>query len=94
MKSDAYIFHKEQMQILADAGVDFLFASTLPALSEAKGIAKAMSETNTDYVISFIIRDNGKLLDGTVLTDAIKIIDDAVSTPPLFYLTNCIHPDV
>ncbi len=82
-ESDAYIFHKEQMQILADAGVDFLFASTLPALSEAKGIAKAMSETNKDYVISFVIRDNGKLLDGTLLTDAIKIIDDSVS--PLRY---------
>lgn len=90
----AYHFHKEQMHILADAGVDFLFASTLPALTEAIGIAKAMSETKKDYVISFVIRDNGKLLDGTLLTDAIKIIDDSVATPPLFYLTNCIHPDV
>ncbi|MCK7520269.1 MAG: homocysteine S-methyltransferase family protein [Ignavibacteriales bacterium] len=93
-ENEAYHFHKEQMQILADAGVDFLFASTLPALTEAIGIAKAMSETKKDYVISFVIRDNGKLLDGTLLTDAIKIIDDSVSTPPLFYLTNCIHPDV
>ncbi len=93
-ENEAYHFHKEQMQILADAGVDFLFASTLPALTEAIGIAKAMSETEKDYVISFVIRDNGKLLDGTLLTDAIKIIDDSISTPPLFYLTNCIHPDV
>lgn len=93
-ENEAYHFHKEQMQILADAGVDFLFASTLPALTEATGIAKAMSETKKDYVISFVIRDNGKLLDGTLLTDAIKIIDDSISTPPLFYLTNCIHPDV
>ena len=91
---DAYHFHLDQMQILADAGVDFLFASTLPALTEATGIAKAMSETKKDYVISFVIKDNGKLLDGTLLTDAIKIIDDSISTPPLFYLTNCIHPDV
>ena len=29
-----------------------------------------------------------------MLTDAIRIIDESVSTPPLFYLTNCIHPDV
>ena len=93
-ENDSYHFHKEQMQILADAGVDFLFASTLPALTEAIGIAKAMSETKKDYVISFVIRDNGKLLDGTLLTDAIRIIDESVSTPPLFYLTNCIHPDV
>jgi S-methylmethionine-dependent homocysteine/selenocysteine methylase len=93
-ENEAYHFHKEQMQILADAGVDFLVASTLPALTEAIGIAKAMSETKKDYVISFVIKDNGKLLDGTLLTDAIKIIDETVSTPPIFYLTNCIHPDV
>ena len=93
-ENDAYHFHKEQMQILADAGVDFLLASTLPEINEAKGISKAMSETNKDYVISFVIRDNGKLLDGTLLNDAIKLVDDSVSTPPLFYLTNCIHPDV
>jgi S-methylmethionine-dependent homocysteine/selenocysteine methylase len=94
IENDSYHFHKEQMQILADAGVDFLLASTLPALTEAIGIAKAMSETKKDYVISFVIRDNGKLLDGTLLTDAIKIVDDSVLNPPLFYLTNCIHPDV
>ena len=93
-ETESYIFHKEQMRFLADAGVDFLLASTLPALSEAIGIAKAMSETKIDYVISFVIRDSGKLLDGNLLTDAIKIIDDSFSTPPLFYLTNCIHPDV
>lgn len=93
-ENEAYEFHKEQMNILANAGVDFLFASTLPALTEAVGIAKAMSETKVDYVISFVIRDNGKLLDGTLLTDAIKRIDNSVSAPPLFYLTNCIHPDV
>lgn len=93
-ENESYHFHKEQMQILADAGVDFLFASTLPEINEAKGIAKAMSETKKDYVISFVIRENGKLLDGTLLTDAIKIIDESVLTPPLFYLTNCIHPDV
>lgn len=93
-ETDSFEFHKEQMQILADAGVDFLFASTLPALSEAKGIAKAMSETEKDYVLSFVIRDNGKLLDGNLLTEAIEIIDNSTSVPPIFYLTNCIHPDV
>ncbi len=93
-ENESYQFHKDQMLILADAGVDFLLASTLPALTEAIGIAKAMSEIKKDYVISFVIRDNGKLLDGTLLTDAIRIIDGSVLPPPIFYLTNCIHPDV
>ncbi len=93
-EKNAYEFHKEHMQILADAGVDFLLASTLPALTEAIGIANAMSETKKDYVISFVIRNSGTLLDGTQLTEAIKIIDNSIPNPPLFYLTNCIHPDV
>lgn len=92
-EDEAFSFHKEQLQILSDAGVDFLLASTLPALCETKGIAKAMSKTGKDYVLSFVIRDNGNLLDGTSLTDAIEMIDNYVSVPPLFYLTNCIHPD-
>ncbi|MBE0551166.1 MAG: homocysteine S-methyltransferase family protein, partial [Ignavibacterium sp.] len=61
-ENESYHFHKDQMQILAEAGVDFLFASTLPALTEAIGFAKAMSETKKDYVISFVIRDSGKIL--------------------------------
>lgn len=93
-ENEAYLFHKEQMHVLANAGVDFLFASTLPALSEAKGIAKAMSETKISYIISFVIRDDGSLLDTTPLPEAIKIIDNSLSTPPTFYMTNCIHPDV
>ncbi len=93
-EEESYYFHKEQMEILSNAGVDFLFASTLPALSEAKGIAKAMSQTTVGYIISFIIRENGNLLDGTSMTEAIRIIDNSVSIPPLCYLTNCIHPDI
>jgi len=93
-EEESYLYHKEQNEILSNAGVDFLFASTLPALSEAKGIAKAMSKTSVEYIISFIIRENGNILDGTSLTDAIRIIDNSVSIPPLCYLTNCIHPDI
>ncbi len=91
---EACEFHSLQAKILANAGVDFLFASTLPALSEASGIAKAMSKIKKEYVLSFVIRENGRLLDGTLLTDAIKIIDESVANRPLFYLTNCIHPEV
>lgn len=91
---EAYDFHSHQINALADAGVDFLFASTLPALSEAVGIARAMSNTKKEYVISFVIRENGKLLDGTNLTEAIQNIDESSSNPPTFYLTNCVHPEV
>ncbi len=93
-ENEAYLFHKDQINALTAAGVDFLFASTMPEINEVKGMAKAMSETNLPYVISFVIRDDGKMLDGTSLVDAIKIVDDSVLVQPVFYMTNCIHPDV
>jgi len=93
-ENEAYLFHKDQINALAIAGVDFLFASTMPAMSEVKGMAKAMSETDIPFIISFVIRDDGILLDGTALIDAIKIVDGFVITKPIFYMTNCIHPNV
>lgn len=87
-------FHSYQAHELAAAGVDFLYASGMPAISEAIGMAKAMSATDKPYIISFIVYDTGHLLDGTPLYDAIKSIDDQVQTPPYCYMLTCVHPRV
>ncbi|MFW9999768.1 MAG: homocysteine S-methyltransferase family protein [Candidatus Hodarchaeota archaeon] len=89
----AHDFHKFQVKELTEAGVDFLLGSTLPASSEALGMAKAMAESNIDYVLSFVIRPNGTLLDGTSLNEAISVIDNSVSPKPFYYMLNCIHPN-
>ncbi|MFX1326773.1 MAG: homocysteine S-methyltransferase family protein [Promethearchaeota archaeon] len=89
---EAYKFHKFQVKELSEAGVDFLLGSTLPASSEALGLAKAMAESNIDYVISFVIRPIGKLLDGTSLNETISVIDNSVSPKPIYYMLNCVHP--
>ena len=91
---EARVFHKIQISELSEAGVDFLFATTLPACSEALGIAKAMAETNKEYVISFVIHPYGALLDGTPLYEAISIIDSSTSRKPVFYMLNCVHPTI
>lgn len=90
-EDESYSFHLPQVFELADSGVDFLFASTLPAKMEAKGIAHAMSEVKIPYVISFVIRQDGTLLDGSLLRNAIEEIDKEVSNPPLFFMINCTH---
>jgi S-methylmethionine-dependent homocysteine/selenocysteine methylase len=89
---EAYTFHRIQVKELSEAGVDFLLASTLPALSEAHGIAKVMAESDCDYIISFVIRPDATLLDGTSLYEAISKIDNSVSSKPTFYMLNCVHP--
>lgn len=89
---EAHKFHRFQVEKLSKAGVDFLLGSTLPASSEALGMAKAMAESKIEYILSFVISPNGKLLDGTSLNEAISVIDSSVSPHPLYYMLNCVHP--
>lgn len=55
-------------------------------------MAKAMESTGLPYIISFMIRDDGKLVDGTTINDAILSIDNATARNPICYMVNCVHP--
>jgi len=87
-------FHSWQANLFKYSGVDFLYAGIMPALSEAIGMANAMEDTGLPYIISFMIRDDGKLIDGTTIHNAILNIDKATTRKPLCYMTNCVHPIV
>lgn len=87
-------FHSFQAERLAEAKVDYLMAATLPALSEAIGMAKAMSGAGKPYIISFVIRPDGALLDGTRLNEAVQTIDGHTDPKPFLYMVNCVHPTV
>jgi homocysteine S-methyltransferase len=91
---EAAAFHHVQVTALAAAGVDFLFAATLPSVAEALGIALAMAVRRIPYALSFVVRRDGALLDGTPLHEAVARIDASVGPPPSFYLINCVHPGV
>jgi len=90
----AVAFHTQQARALSDAGVDFLIASTLPAATEAVGIARAMASTGTPYIPSFVVRPEGTLLDRTPLHTIVERIDREVTPAPAAFLLNCIHPSV
>jgi homocysteine S-methyltransferase len=87
-------FHAPQLEALAEAQVDFLYAATLPALSEARGIAAAMAKQGLPYILSFVIRRDGALLDGTPLAQAIETIDRTAPRSPTGYAVNCVYPTV
>lgn len=91
---EAAAFHRPQAWALAEGGVDFLHAATLPAYPEARGMAVALAATGLPYLLSFVLRPSGCLLDGTPLDEAVAGIDAAVSPPPAYYLANCVHPEV
>jgi len=88
---EALEFHGWQAEKLAGSGVDFLLAATLPAFSEATGLAFALAATGMPYILSFVVRPEGTLLDGTPLKDAIAAIDAGVTPRPSAYLINCCH---
>jgi len=92
--ADAHEFHAWQATMLAQAEIDFLLAATLPALSEAIGLASAMAATGKPYIISFVARPEGTLLDGTPLKDAIAAIDASANPQPLAYMVNCTHASI
>jgi homocysteine S-methyltransferase len=94
LEKEAISFHAYQIEALAQTNVDFLYATTLPAFSEASGLAAAMAKTNLPYILSFVIRGSGALLDGTPLYQAIEDIDATVSRPPTGYAVNCVHPTI
>lgn len=91
---EAMQFHYPTVRAMAEAGVDYLFAGIMPQLTEAIGMANAMAATGLPFIISFMIRRDGRLMDGTLIHDAIAAIDKEVTTRPLCYMANCVHPDV
>ncbi len=90
----AETWHRPQAEALASAGVDFLWAVTLPAAPEALGLARAMAATGLPYGLGYLVRPSGKLLDSTALHQVVKSIDDRIVPRPLFSIVNCVHPRV
>lgn len=88
------VFHREQAEALAEAGVDYLMAATLPEAGEAAGIARAMTATGVPSLPSYVINRNGHLLDGTPMEQVVRRIDSLCDPQPLFHMVNCVHPSV
>ena len=90
----AYDFHAWAAERFARAGAQFLYAAIMPTLPEVRGMARAMAQTGLPYFISFTIRRDGCLVDGTPIADAIAGIDGENDRKPLCYMTNCVHPEI
>ncbi|SHO48582.1 homocysteine S-methyltransferase family protein [Desulfopila aestuarii] len=89
---EAEMYHGWQIRELAAAGVDVVVGQTFPAVSEALGVARASAKAGVAHLISFVINRHGKVLDGTVLAEAIARIDRETAGGPAGYMVNCVHP--
>lgn len=88
--ADAAEYHRPQIEALAEAGADFLFAATFPAVEEAVGAARAMARTGLPFVVSWVLDRDARVLDGTSLAEAIDRVDDHAA--PAYFSLSCIHP--
>lgn len=89
---DAVEYHREQVAVLADAGVDLLYAPTFPEIAELHGVARAMGETKTPFAVAPMLHSDGTMIDGTPLAAAIETLDDDPSSRPWHYMLGCIYP--
>ena len=88
----AYELHRRHLDQWLAAEPDYLYSGIMPQVRETVGIAQAFSDSGLPYHIAFILRDDGRLLDGTTLHDAISMVDDATERPAQMFQCNCIHP--
>lgn len=90
--TEAMRYHTPQIEALASAGCDLLFAVPLPAAAEAEGLCRAMAETALPFVPSFLIDAAGRLPDGSLLVEVVADLDARLATPPAWYSLSCVHP--
>lgn len=84
-------YHKLQIEALLTKDIDIINFLSFSNLIEAQACAELAAQYKVPYTISFILRKDAKLLDGTPIQKAIQLIDEAVAFAPLFYMISCTH---
>jgi S-methylmethionine-dependent homocysteine/selenocysteine methylase len=89
---EAQSYHGWQIEVLADAGVDRVTATTMTCSEEAIGVIRAAAAVGVPVVASFTLETDGRLPDGTALSDAVARTDEATGGYADFFMVNCAHP--
>lgn len=80
--------HGRQAEILAMFGADILLAETMNSVREAAIAAEACAATGKEFAVSFTCGDDGALLSGEPLTEA---LDAVARCAPAAILVNCLR---
>ena len=83
-------YHRPQVRVFADEGVDLVTSLTLTTVAEAVGVALAAHEVGVPVSVGFTVGTDGRLPDGTALGDAVAQVDELA--PPDWFVVNCAHP--
>jgi S-methylmethionine-dependent homocysteine/selenocysteine methylase len=86
----AAAYHAPQIEALAEAGADVITVLTLTGTGEAIGVVRAARAAGVPIAVSFTVEQDGRLPDGTPLSQAIVDVDAAGG--PDYFMVNCAHP--
>ncbi len=81
--------HSELIGRLVENGVDFILLETMNTVREAFVACKAAKATGKDVVVSFVCDEEGLLLSGETLTEAVSAIHPL---QPTGFSINCVSP--
>jgi S-methylmethionine-dependent homocysteine/selenocysteine methylase len=87
---EAADYHSAQVRSFATEGADLVHAMTMTEPAEAKGVVRAARASGLPVAISFTVETNGRLPDGSTLSDAIDALE--TTDPADWYGVNCAHP--
>jgi S-methylmethionine-dependent homocysteine/selenocysteine methylase len=85
-------YHGWQVRILREVGVQRITALTLSYPDEAIGVVRAAASVGVPVVPSFTVETDGRLPDGTSVSDAVERVDRATNRAADFFMINCAHP--
>lgn len=79
--------HHDMANNLAAAGVDLILIETMNTIREAQAAAQAAQATGLPYIVSFVCDDEGDLLSGESLQEAVQAMEPY---NPSVLSVNCI----
>lgn len=90
--AEASAYHLTQIRTFSETSADMVAAITMNYVEEAIGITQAAQSVGMPVVISFTVETDGKLPTGQTLQEAIRAVDQATGSAPVYYMINCAHP--
>lgn len=82
--------HRQMAEWLVAAAPDLVWIETMGTSREALAAARAARDAGLAFVVSFVTREDGRLLGGDDFAHAVQTID---ALAPLAMGVNCVPPD-
>lgn len=89
-EDELFDFHRQRIEILRSAGPDILLAETIPDLTEARALARALADSDLPVWFSFTARDAEHLWSGAKIVDAVAAISQISRLEVIGF--NCVDP--